>query len=613
VKDFSKILNQVSKPARYTGAEWNSIVKNWETTPIRIALCYPDTYEIGMSNLALAILYELLSHQPDVLAERVFAPWIDMETALRKENIPLFTLESRHPLKDFDIIGFSLGYELTYSNVLNILDLAQIPLFKAQRDNSHPLVIAGGSCTLNPEPMVDFVDLFVIGEGEEVLLELLQVFRQHRGDKDGLLMASARLDGVYIPGFYQVDYKGDGCIKSIAPRIAEARPKIRRRIVTALPPPPTEPVVPYTEVIHDYGSVEIQRGCTQGCRFCQAGIIYRPVRERSQEEIIEAVNKISKNCGFSEVSLLSLSTADYTDIEGLVARLSLQCRRDNTAISLPSLRLDSSVARLLELLPAKRRMTVTFAPEAGNERLRRVINKNISEKMILETLAAIIDRGWTKLKLYFMLGLPGETTDDVRSIVELVAKIYHLGGILRLQIGTSILIPKPHTPCQWLAQETEERLLPKFEILKQGLRWRRVRLSWPDPKVSQIEAALSRGDRRLGKVIYHAWQLGSKFDAWNECFDHQKWLDAFNQCGLDPSFYANRERALDEVLPWEHIDAGVTPEFLKREYRKLWQGLETPDCRQGKCHACGLQRWQASCQQIYQRTKGQAETALWPG
>ena len=609
MKPLNEILNQVSKPARYTGGEWNSIAKNWETTPTRIALCYPDSYEIGMSNLALAILYELLNHQPDVLAERVFAPWIDMEIALRKENIPLFSLESKHPLKDFDIIGFSLGYELTYSNVLNILDLAQLPLFSSQRDNSHPLVIAGGSCTLNPEPMADFIDLFVIGEGEEVLLELLEVFQRHRGNRNMLLTAAATLDGIYIPSFYQVDYKEDGCIKSIVPNIPEARPKIRRRIVTDLPPPPAKPVVPYIEVVHDYGSVEIQRGCTQGCRFCQAGIIYRPVRERSQEEVIETVNKLSRNCGFSEVSLLSLSTGDYTNIEELVARLSQQCRRDNVALSLPSLRLDNPVVRLLELLPKERKTTLTFAPEAGNERLRRVVNKNISEEVILETLAAVLDRGWTKLKLYFMLGLPGETINDVRSIVELVAKICRLGGILRLQIGSSVLIPKPHTPCQWLAQETEEQLLPKFEILRQGLRLKRVRFSWPNPRASQIEAALSRGDRRLGGVIYHAWQLGSKFDAWNEHFDYQKWLDAFNQCGLDPSFYANRERALDEVLPWEYIDVGVTPEFLKREYHKLWQELGTPDCRRGKCHVCGLQRWQGSCQERYQKTIGQAETA----
>jgi radical SAM family uncharacterized protein len=620
---FDKILNQVSKPARYTGGEWNSIIKNWETTPIRIALCYPDTYEIGMSNQALPILYELLNHQPDVLAERVFAPWIDMETALRKQRIPLFSLESKHPLKEFDIIGFSLGYELTYTNVLNILDLAHVPLFSSQRDNSHPLVIAGGSCALNPEPMVDFVDLFVIGEGEEALLELLEVFRGYRGNKEELLREAAKLNGVYIPCFYQVNYKEDGCIKSIVPKMPEAKPKIQRRIVTDLPPSPTKPVVPYTEVVHDYGSVEIQRGCTRGCRFCQAGIIYRPVRERSQEEVIEAVNKLSKNCGFSEVSLLSLSTGDYTNIEELVAKLSQQCRRDNTALSLPSLRLDNPVVRLTELLPSQRDpsltpryaqgfgsgQTLTFAPEAGSEKLRRVINKNISEEVILETLAAALDRGWTKLKLYFMLGLPSETIDDVRSIVELVAKICHLGKILRLQISTSVLIPKPHTPCQWLAQETEEQLLPKFELLKQGLRWKGVRFSWPNPKASQIEAALSRGDRRLGKVIYHAWQLGSKFDAWSEYFDYQKWFDAFKQCRLDPSFYANRERALAEILPWEHIDVGVTPEFLKREYHKLWQEQETPDCRRGKCNACGLQRWQSSCQEKYQKTKGHAKTA----
>lgn len=615
MKSLNNVLNQVSKPARYTGGEWNSIAKEWEITPIRIALCYPEVYEIGMSNLALPILYEILNYQPDVLAERVYAPWVDMETALQKQNMPLFSLESKHPVKEFDILGFSLGYELTYTNVLNILNLAQIPLFSSQREDSYPLVIAGGSCALNPEPMADFIDLFVIGEGEEVIVELLEVFRAYRDNKRKLLQQAATLNGVYIPSFYQVNYRKDGTINSITPKIPEANPRIHRRIVTKLPPPVTKPVIPYIEVVHDRGNVEIQRGCTQGCRFCQAGMIYRPMRERPQEEIIDAVGKLLKYCGYNEAALFSLSTGDYPAIKELIAALSHQyCGEcpslplrfaqgsgsgQGLTLSLPSLRLNTSAVKVMGLLPSQRKITLTFAPEAGSERLRRIINKKISEEAILEILTAALDRGWTNLKLYFMVGLPSETMDDVRSIIGLVTRIRHLEQKFRLQISTSTFIPKPHTPCQWLAQETEEQLLPKYDILKQGLRRERVRFSWSDPKISQIEAALSRGDRRLAKVIYHAWQLGCKFDAWSEHFNYQRWLDSFKQYELNPSFYANRERNLDEILPWDHIDVGVTPEFLKREYHNLWQEKQTPDCHQGKCNGCGLQRWQPACQDKY--------------
>ena len=597
------ILYQVTKPARYTGGEWNSIIKDWDKTNIRLALCYPDLYEIGMSNMALPILYDILNSQPDVLAERVFAPWTDMEAAMRKAGIPLLSLESGHQLKDFDIIGFSLDYELTYTNVLNILDLAQIPVLASERNDSHPIVIAGGSCCLNPEPMSDFIDFFVIGEGEEVLLELVDSFRQwkkKKASREELLRQVAAIPGVYVPSLYRVEYQADGLVKSITPAAVEAEPVIERRIVTKLPPPVTRPVVPYIEIVHDRGAVEIQRGCTRGCRFCQAGVIYRPLRQRPQQEIIQAVGELIANCGYNEVSLVSLSTSDYPKIEELVA--SLARNYDNLALSLPSLRIDNFSVKLMDSLPSRRKTGLTFAPEAGSERLRRIINKGIAEEEILETAAAAFARGWRSLKLYFMLGLPTETMEDIEEIVQLVDKIRSSGrtakgGMPQVRISLSTFIPKPHTPFQWVAQESAEQLSAKHELLKQGLRRKGSRLSWQDPEVSLLEAALSRGDRRLGRVIYDAWRSGSTFDAWNERFNYQNWLDAFKKSGLEPGFYAQRERPLDEPLPWAHIDAGVTSAFLKQEYQRAIEGKETPDCHYKPCNACGLERWQADCQQ----------------
>ena len=600
------ILHQVTKPARYTGGEWNSIIKDWDKTNIRFALCYPDLYEIGMSNMALPILYDLLNSQPDVLAERVYAPWTDMEAAMRTAGIPLLSLESRHQLRDFDVIGFSLDYELTYTNVLNILDLGQIPVLASERNDSHPIVIAGGSCTLNPEPMADFIDFFVIGDGEEVLLELVDSFREWKGktaSKKELLRQVAAIPGIYVPSLYQVEYQADGLVKSITPTAAEAESIIQRRIVTKLPPPVTRPVVPYIEVVHDRGAVEIQRGCTRGCRFCQAGIIYRPVRQRPQQEVIQAVEELIANCGYNVVSLVSLSTSDYPHIEELVA--SLARNYHNLALSLPSLRIDSFSVRLMESLPSRRKTGLTFAPEAGSERLRRIINKSTPEDEILETAAAAFARGWASLKLYFMLGLPTETMDDIEGIIQLVDKIRSSGrrakgGMPQVRISLSTFIPKPHTPFQWVAQESQQQLSAKHELLKLGLRRKGSRLSWQDPEVSLLEAALSRGDRRLGEVIYRAWKLGSTFDAWNERFNYQNWLRAFAESGLEPGFYAHRERSLDELLPWAHIDAGVTPAFLKREYQRAIEGKETPDCRYQSCNACGLERWQPDCQQKHQ-------------
>jgi len=603
------ILYQVTKPARYTGGEWNSIVKDWESTHIRIALAYPDLYEIGMSNMALPILYDLLNNQPDVLAERVYAPWVDMQSVMQSKGIPLLSLESKHPLKDFDIIGFSLGYELTYTNVLNMLHLAQIPPLAAER-SSHPLVIAGGSCALNPEPMADFFDFFVIGDGEEVLLELLNSFRNWTGQdkraaKKELLRQVATIPGIYVPSLYQVEYQADGLPKSITPTVAEAEPHIQQRIVRKLPPPVSKPAVPYIEVVHDRGAIEISRGCSRGCRFCHAGTIYRPVRERPHEEVLQAVGELITNCGYDEISLVSLSTSDYPHIDELVARLAQRYHRHNIALSLPSLRIDSSSVKLINSLPSRRKTGLTFAPEAGSERLRRVINKPSSEDELMETAATAFDNGWTNLKLYFMLGLPTETADDVEGITELVNRVHSLGSKAngkrpQLRISAATFVPKPHTPFQWVTQESEQQLNSKHELLKGGLRRKGIRLSWQDPKASLLEAVLSRGDRRLGKVIYRAWQLGSTFDAWNEHFNYENWLRAFAETGLEPAFYAQRERPLDELLPWAHIDVGLTTAFLKREYHRALQGTETPDCRYN-CNACGLERWHPDCQQKHQK------------
>jgi radical SAM family uncharacterized protein len=606
LSDLNSILHQVTKPARYTGGEWNSRVKDWDKTQIRIALSYPDLYEIGMSNMALPILYELLNSQPDVLAERVFAPWPDMEAAMKTADIPLFSLESKHQLKEFDIIGFSLGYELTYTNVLNMLHLAQIPVLASERNDSHPIVIAGGSCVLNPEPMADFIDFFIIGDGEEVLLELLDSFRNwkgHRATKKDLFRQVAAIPGIYVPNLYQVEYQADGLLKSITPTVPQASQTIQRRVVTKLPPPPTKPVIPYIEVIQDRGAIEIQRGCSRGCRFCQAGVIYRPVRERPQQEVLQAVGELITNCGYDEVSLVSLCTSDYPGIDQMLTGLSH--RYQNLTLSLPSLRIDGFSVKLVDSLPSHRKTGLTFAAEAGSERLRRIINKTVSEDELLKTAAAAFNRGWTSLKLYFMLGLPTETIDDIEGIIQLVDKVRSMGRKAtgkkpQIRISLSTFVPKPHTPFQWVAQEGEQQLASKHELLKQGLHRKGIRLSWQDPKVSLLEAVLSRGDRRLGKVIYRAWQLGSTFDAWNEHLKYENWLGAFNETGLNPSFYAQRERPLDELLPWAHIDVGLTTAFLKQEYQRAIAGEETPDCRYNACNACGLQHWQPACQQKYQ-------------
>jgi len=609
--NLDHILPRVTRPARYTGGEWNSTTKDWDAIDVKMALAYPDLYEIGMSNLGLIILYDLVNREPNVLVERVYTPWIDMEAEMRKSSIPLFSLESRRPLKDFDIIGFSLGYELTYTNVLNMLDLAGIPVRSAQRDESYPLIIAGGSCALNAEPMAEFIDLFVLGEGEEVLLELLETFRQWKRDgareKMELLRQVASINGIYVPSLYRVDYYDDGTISKISPISPGLRPSIKRRILTKLPPVVTRPVIPYIATIHDRAAIEIQRGCTRGCRFCQAGIIYRPLRERPEEEILLAVEELLRNCGYNELSLLSLSTSDYSKIESLVSTLSSRYQEHNLKISLPSLRIDSFSLRLMDAITTKRKTGLTFAPEAGSERLRRVINKSISNDDVLQTLETAAEHHWNSVKLYFMLGLPTETPDDIESIAELLHKSVaarRKQGVRapHLKVSVSAFVPKAHTPFQWAAQPTEEELNARIDSLRLGLKKSGLRLSWQDPRMSILEGVLARGDRRLSQVIYKAWQLGATFDSWSELFKYEKWGRAFNECGLDPAFFANRQRPLDETLPWSHIDVGVNTAFLGREYQRSLQGTDTPDCRFSHCAACGLEHWHPACQKSYQNS-----------
>lgn len=598
------ILFNVTKPARYTGGEWNSINKDWHKTDIKIALSYPDTYEIGMSNIALSVLYDIFNGQPGVLAERVFAPWPDMAAAIEAAGIPLLSLESGHPLNEFDFIGFTLGYELTFTNVLNMLHLSQIPVLASERNDSHPIIIAGGSCALNPEPMSDFIDFFVIGEAEDLLPELVTCFlnwKEKKASRKELLRQVATLPGIYVPSLYHVEYQPDGIFKSITPTAAEASPLIKRQIVPKLPPPVTNPVVPYIEVIHDRGAIEISRGCSRGCRFCNAGIIYRPVRQRPREEILKAVDGLITDCGYDEVSLVSLSTSDYSAIDELVTDI-VRCYDKNLAISLPSLRISRDSVKLIASLPSRRRSGLTFAPEAGSQRLQRVINKYIPEDELLATAAAAFERGWQSLKLYFMLGLPTETEDDVQEIALLVNKIYALGRKTsgrrpRIRISLSTFVPKPHTPFQWVAMDNEERLTSKLEILKTELRRKGMKLSWSEAKTSLLEAVMSRGDRRLGKVIYRAWQLGAAFDSWGEHFNYEIWLRAFKEAGLKPEFYAQRQRSTDEPLPWGHIDIGVSPAFLKREYEHAIKEELTPDCRIETCNACGIENSQPDCQQ----------------
>jgi radical SAM family uncharacterized protein len=491
-----------------------------------------------------------------------------------------------------------------------MLDMSQIPVLAAERNDSHPIVLAGGSSTLNPEPMADFFDLFILGDGEEVLVDFTETYRKCKNNglnKADFLKEAAKIEGIYVPVFYQVDYHQDSTIDSFEPVIPEAKASIQRRIINKLPPPPLKPIVPFVEIVQDRAAIEIQRGCSRGCRFCQASSIYRPVRERPQEEVISSIKSILENCGYDEVSLVSLSTSDYPEIDKLVA--SLVKLYPNITFSLPSLRIAASSIKIMESLSSTRKSGLTFAPEAGSERLRHIINKCIPEEVLMETAAIAFERGWTTLKLYFMIGLPQETLEDVQYIPKLIEKVQDIGrnfmgNRARIGISLSTFVPKPHTPFQWTAQDREDQIHLKRDIVKNSATRRGIKISWQDSKTSLLEAVISRGDRRIGKVIHRAWQLGCSFDAWSEHFNFEKWKQAFDECGIDPAFYAYRERSLDEILPWSHINIGLTPSYLKREFQRALRGEETADCRDQGCNVCGFEKFFPTCMERLEKVKG---------
>ncbi len=563
---LEQILLTVERPGRYVGGETNSVMKDWTTVRTKVALIFPDIYDIGVSNVGLKILYDQINQREDALAERAYAPWPDMEAIMRQRGIPLYSLESKHALSGFDLIGFSLPYETLYTNTLNILDLAGIPVRSMNRDDSHPIIIAGGHAATNPEPMYAFIDAFVIGEGEEVILDIINAIqaKQTREDK---LRALAKIPGVYVPKYYQVQYLDDGTVSHIETLMEGIANPVVKRIVAQLPPAPTKFIVPNIEVVHNRVSVEIMRGCTRGCRFCQAGMITRPVRERSVDEIVEAAEAAVNATGFEELALLSLSSSDFSYVVELVNKVSERFKGHKLTISLPSLRIESVSIDLMDKLREHYSGGFTLAPEAATERMRRIINKFISDEDLINTTREIYRRGWTNIKLYFMIGHPSETLEDVQAIADLCKRVISEGrkvaGMkVKLHAGISTFVPKPQTPFQWVAVDTRESIIAKQKLLKNELKDRNIKLSWTEPEDTLLEAWLTRGDRRMAEVIYSAWKNGTKFDAWNEHRKTQAWLDAFAEHGLDPAFYTHRQRRTDEVFPWDHIERGTTQKLF---------------------------------------------------
>lgn len=598
-KEFERLLLTVQKPGRYSGGEINSVIKDKTKVDVRFAFCFPDTYEIGMSHLGMKILYSQFNSREDIWCERVFAPWLDFEEVMRKNNIPLFALESRDAIRDFDFIGFTLQYEMSYTNVLNMLDLAGVPLRSADRDESYPLVVAGGPCVCNAEPLADFIDIFFLGEGEEVDLEVIDLYKQHKKNgfnKNEFLKQAAKIEGVYVPSLYSVEYFEDGKIKSVIAN--DGAPKtIKKRIITDMDKCfyPENFVVPFIQIVHDRAVQEVFRGCIRGCRFCQAGFIYRPVREKSAEIVNKQAKSLCESTGYDEISLSSLSTSDYTELEPLLNNMLDWTEKNHISLALPSLRIDNFSEELLEKIAHVRKSGLTFAPEAGTQRLRDVINKNVTEEEILSTCKTAFAGGYTSVKLYFMMGLPTETDEDLKGIADLGQKIVDMyysmenrpkGKSVSVSMSVAVFVPKPFTPFQFEPQISKQEMERKQSYLKSQITTRKIDLSMHDSSTSFLEAVFAKGDRRLSAVLESAFKKGCKFDSWTECFNLEKWKKSFEENGIDPDFYSLRSREYDEINPWDHLDYAVTKEFLIRENKLAHNNLTTPNCRQ-KCSACG--------------------------